>query len=140
MTAHHLASPSRPPASPARRRLRIIARAILVLWAGFWLFFAVASRLGEGMSDAGTRSLVVRGSALLIVAATAWSIPRIGGWLLVLGGVLLGAGMLPFMPHAPLTVRLFLGGPPALIGTLLIVAFGGPPSSTRESGGSSGTA
>src|SRR5574338_959526 len=102
--------PSRPPSLFARPPLRAIARAILLLWVGFWVFFAVASRLGEGMSEAGWHTLVIRGGTLLIVAAIAWFVPRIGGWLLVLSGVLLGAGFLPFTHHAYLTVRLVLGG------------------------------
>lgn len=131
-----MTAPSRPPSLGARSPLRAIARTILVLWVGIWLFFAVASRLGEGMSEAGSHTLAIRGGALLIVAATAWFAPRIGGWLLLLGGVLLGAGLLPFTHHAYWTVRLILGGPPVLVGLLLIVAFRGPLS--QEPAGRSG--
>lgn len=108
-----------------------------MLWVGFWLFFAVASRLGEGISEAGLHTLATRGGALLLVAAIAWFAPRIGGWLLLLGGVLVGAGLLPFTHHVHLTVRLMLGGPPILVGLLLMVAFG-KPRSTKDRNASAG--
>jgi len=113
------------PTPPTRRILRIIARVVLLLWVGFWLFFATASRIGEGMSAEGMTTLLVRGGVLLVLAAIAWFAPAVGGWLLVASGVLLCTGFLPFAPRALVVVRVFLGIPPILVGTLLVLAFPG---------------
>lgn len=125
-----MTSPTSVPSPPSRRRLRIIARAVLLLWVGFWLFFAVASRVGEGISGEGMTTLVMRGGVLLVLAAIAWFAPRVGGWLLLASGLLLCTGVLPFARHALVGVRLVLGVPPILAGTLLILAFPGRTESS----------
>ena len=125
-----MSSPSSVPSPPTRHRLRIIARVVLLLWVGFWLFFAIASRVGEGISGEGMTTLVMRGGVLLVLAAIAWFAPTVGGWLLLTSGVLLCTGVLPFARHALVVVRLVLGVPPILVGTFLILAFPGRTESS----------
>lgn len=101
---------------------------------------SVALRTGAVPWQCAPQGRAVCGCALPIVAATAAAVPEAGRWLRVLCGVLVGAGLFPYMPKAPLTVRPVPGSPPVLVGNLLIVAIGGPPSSNRESGASGGAA
>jgi hypothetical protein len=95
---------------------------VLLLVAGFWLFFAIASRWGEGFSAAGLPSLATRGGGIILLTAVAWRWPLVGGWLLLLVGVLLYGGAVPFARNPSIMVRIMLAGPPALVGALLVVA------------------
>jgi len=108
--------------SPTARRLRLLARGVLLLFAGFWLFFAIASRWGEGFSAAGLPSLVTRGGGIVLLTVVAWRWPLVGGWLLVLVGLLLFGGAVPFARGPSIVVRIILAGPPTLVGALLVAA------------------
>jgi hypothetical protein len=90
MVALSSVNPSRRPLdlhTPAgRRRLaRIGARALLVVWAGFWGWFSVASALGEGLEGLPHLAFL---AVLVVLVALAWWRPRIGGPVLLAGALL----------------------------------------------------
>ena len=118
--------------SPAWRRLRNLARIATLVWVALWLTFAILSRLGEPATVEGMTSLAIRGGGLVVLALAAWFAPNIGGWLLVLVGVLALGGGFRFSQNPLLLVRVILGGPPIGLGVLLLLASGrsqrGPPS------------
>lgn len=109
---------------------RVLARTILALWAGFWLLFALMSRAAEGFGAGGLPTLAIRGGAILVLVLAGWFVPRVGGWLWVVAGVLLLGGTLSFVRHVPLLTRAILGVPPLLTGALLLWAErrGGSPA------------
>ncbi len=101
---------------------RAVGRTVLVMWAGFWLLFAILSRAAEGFGAGGLPTLATRGGAILVLVFAGWFFPRVGGWLWVLAGVLLLGGAFGFVRHAPLLARAILGVPPLLTGALLLWA------------------
>jgi hypothetical protein len=73
--------------------MRYFGRSLLILWAGFWIFFAVASALSETSPDPNANALgwvvVIIGTLLLAAGAVIpWIWERLGGF------VLLGIGLL----------------------------------------------
>jgi len=103
-------------APPGPRWILIVARALLLLCGGFWLFFIVASRLGEGFSVEGLTSGLLRGGAIALLMVLGWYRPRVCGWLLIV----LGLFFLRANPTNP--GNLMLGAPPLLLGVLLVWA------------------
>ena len=108
---------------------RTAARCISVCWAGWWVFFAIASWTGEG-APAGqflvplVVSLCLSGSAFF-----AWKFERIGGALLALEGLVVIAGYpLIVNERFSLTTVLFvigtLGVPPLIAGLLYVYSSG----------------
>lgn len=99
--------------------LRRVAWALLLAWAGFWLWFSIASAIGEPWPE-GTGHLVM---APLFVASVL--IPWRSEWL---GGIFLlalaAAGAWFFAPRAG--VASLLLAPPAAVG-LVLLAVGRPP-------------
>ncbi|MBN2379575.1 hypothetical protein JXM67_07215 [candidate division WOR-3 bacterium] len=72
--------------------MRYFARGLLILWAGFWIFFAVASALSETSPDPKANVLgwivVIAGTILLAAGAVIpWIWELIGGYLLFAEGV-----------------------------------------------------
>ncbi len=101
---------------------RAVGRVILVMWAGFWLLFALLSRIAESFGAGGLPTLLTRGGAILVLVLAGWFVPRVGGWLWVLAGVLLLGGAFDFVRYAPLLTRAILGVPPIVTGALLLWA------------------
>ncbi len=76
--------------------VRYFGRALLILWAGFWIYFAFASALSEVYADPDTNALgwviVITGTLLLVGGAIIpWIWERLGGF------VLLGIGTFLFV-------------------------------------------
>jgi uncharacterized membrane protein len=86
---------------------------VLVVWAGFWAWFALAVGLSEGRPAAVPVSLLVAsvlmiasvglrwprfGSALLVVGAVlaAWIFRGAAAWWLFCGPMVLAAGLIPW--------------------------------------------
>lgn len=101
------------------RYLRPIGRAVLVLWAGFWGWFNVASAFGEGPSIE-LRHLAL-GVLIVASAALTWRYPRPGGLVLLALAV---AGFVAFGPEPFLLATLI--APPIVAAILLELA---PPRS-----------
>ncbi|MBD3285871.1 hypothetical protein GF359_05290 [candidate division WOR-3 bacterium] len=72
--------------------MRYFARGLMILWAGFWIFFAVASAISETSPDPNANALgwmvVIIGTILLAAGAIIpWIWERIAGYLLITEGV-----------------------------------------------------
>jgi len=72
--------------------MRYFGRSLLIVWAGFWIFFAVASALSEISPDPKANVLgwlvVIVGSLLLLAGAIIpWIWERLGGFILLAEGV-----------------------------------------------------
>lgn len=89
-----------------------LVRALLVAWAGFWIWFNVASSMGESEGHWG-HLLFAAVTALL--AAAGWFWPLVGGVVMILAGMLSAR----FFPH-PAAFTL-LSAPAVVIGLLLVL-------------------
>jgi len=110
----------------------ILARALSLIWAGWWVFFGVASALGERLSPFGVlMHAAVPGGIFLISAAIAWKWETTGGVLLILEGLLVCA-VYPVWEHSrfPVSTILFvlltMALPPIVAGCLFVA--GGCPT------------
>lgn len=101
------------------RYLRPIGLTVLVLWAGFWGWFNIASAFGEGPSVELWH--LALGALIVASAAIAWRYPRPGG-LVLLG--LAAAGFAAFGPEPFLLATLIT--PPVVAAILLALAPGRP--------------
>jgi hypothetical protein len=104
-----------PPPSP-RALLRLAATLLLLLWGGFWLWFAGASIISE--FDPETVGIPLLRFVLPVVALLALGVftPRPGGVLLIAGSVYAG------MYYDNASARLLLALPMLLCGLGLAVA------------------
>lgn len=109
----------------------LIARALALLWAGFWIFFFVA----EGRAWRSPWRVMTFwygvGLVFTILALVPWKWETTGGVLLVEAGLLAGVGYtiwstprLPFTSRAITTV--LFGGPPLVAGILFLIHPGTP--------------
>jgi hypothetical protein len=109
--------------------MRLIARVLSLLWAAFWVWFGVASGIGEGLTAAGTLmhtaapGLIFLGSALL-----AWRVELVGGIGLIAEGLLvcvaypvMASGRFP--PQTIFFVLLTMGAPPLIAGLLFLLGW-----------------
>jgi len=117
---------------PAARWMDFLARVISGLWAGFWIFFAVASLAADYNSRGGVSLgglLIPLGITviLLLLALTAWRWVRIGRIVLPLAGAALLVGYPLIAKHFPVSTKVIvmatLGLPPLSAGVLLITAW-----------------
>jgi NADH:ubiquinone oxidoreductase subunit 2 (subunit N) len=112
--------------------MRLSARLIVVLWAGFWIFFAVGSAIdGGGKTDihAGESLkgiLAVAAIVLVCVGAIylVWRRPLVAGISLILIGIVVTGAYVRI--SRPDFVLLIIGLPPFLSGILFLL------SSTRR--------
>lgn len=83
-TSARLSPAGHPPGHRIQSLTSIASLALLVLWAGFWLWFSVSVVLSE-------RTLAWQPYAFIAtiigLAAAAWRFPRIGGILMIAAGV-----------------------------------------------------
>ena len=117
---------------PAARWMDFLARLTSGLWAGFWIFFAVASSAADFNSRGGASLgglLIPLGmtAILLFLALTAWRWVRIGRIALPLAGAAVFAGYPLIVGHFPVSTKAIvmatLGLPPFSAGALLITAW-----------------
>ncbi|MCC6731254.1 MAG: hypothetical protein IT208_18170 [Chthonomonadales bacterium] len=121
--------------------LEVAALTIALVWAGWWVFFGVASGIGEGLSPLGVLvHAAVPGLVFLaaVLASAVW--PRVGAWVLLAEGAVVLIGY-PIMVHG---TRLFnvatiafvlatMAGPPTLAGALLLASRRGGPAAAAPS-------
>jgi hypothetical protein len=109
--------------------LRTIAGIIALLWAGFWIFFGVASGISEGLT---IPAIVLHGSMpglfFLISASAAWIWKRYGGVLLLVEGIPIAIGYPlaaggAMSANGIITVLLIMALPPIVSGGLFIAAW-----------------
>lgn len=112
---------------PAVQWERNSARAILLTWAAFWIWFGLASGLSEHLPPLGIFiHTAAPGLVFALIAAIAWRHERAAAWLLlaVAAGILFAYNEL--MGHRGtlfvLQVGSILAGPPLLAGLLFYMA------------------
>ena len=88
-----------------------LARALLLLWAAFWVWFNVASAIGE---NEGTWGHLLFAGIAVCLAGIGCFLPRIGGVLMLAAAVAAA-----FAFHNPAALGL-LAAPAAVIGVLLL--------------------
>jgi hypothetical protein len=103
----------------------LLARALAVLWAAFWLFFFVAESLAFRTPALVAAPWVGVGLLFLVLALVPCRWERGGGFLLVGAGVALGAAYPIWAPPEPsvlsrVITTAILSGPPLLAGMLLL--------------------
>jgi hypothetical protein len=108
---------------------RWTAGAILLLWAGWWAFFAAAVIISEPWAGEAIKPIVLV-MTLLSGALLAWRFPRPCAALLLLEGAFLLWAVFGYL-HNPMPTTWFLFGtlalPPLLAGLLLFT----PPTSQK---------
>ena len=113
-------------ASEREGRLLLAARVLSLAWAAWWLFFGLASALGEGLGVlGGVLHVALPGGVCLLSALLAWRWPIPGGWLLIIEGLALAVGY-PWMAWGRLgggvilLTALLLALPPLVAGALFL--------------------
>lgn len=87
---------------------KYIARIIALVWAGWWVFFGLASGIGEGLDPIGVVvHTAVPGLIFLVLAIIAWLREDIGGALLVLAGLVIMV-IYPLMARGSLSISTIL--------------------------------
>jgi NADH:ubiquinone oxidoreductase subunit 2 (subunit N) len=108
--------------------MRLSARLIVVLWACFWIFFAVGSAIGDGgktdipASESLKGILTVAAIVLVCVGAIylAWRRPIVAGISEILIGI---AAMGAYLSISrPENVMLIIGLPPLLSGIIFLIS------------------
>ena len=108
--------------------IRLSARLIVVLWAGFWIFFAVGSAIGDGgktdtSGGEGLKGAIAVATIVLFCAGAiylAWRRPLVAGISEILIGI---AAMGAFLSISrPESVMLIIGLPPLLAGILFLIS------------------
>jgi hypothetical protein len=107
-------------------RMVLMARALALLWAGFWIWFFVAECWAWRSPWRAMAFWTAVGLAFSILALLPWKWQKTGGVLLVVSGLLIAVGYarwstarLPFTSRA-ITTLLF-GGPPLVAGILFLI-------------------
>ena len=105
------------------RIFKYIARIIALVWAGWWVFFGLASGIGEGLDPIGVVvHTAVPGLIFLVLAIIAWLREDIGGALLVLAGLVIMV-IYPLMARGSLSISTILVAM-ALLALPLLIAGG----------------
>lgn len=118
------------PAWTVERWERNGARAILLAWAGFWIWFGLASGLSEQLSPLGILvHMAAPGLVFAGIAALAWRHEHAAAWLLILIAVAILFIYNEMMGHRGLLYVLQVGsilaGPPLVAGLLFYFAWRG---------------
>lgn len=96
-------------------------RALALCWAGFWLWFGIASGIGE---KEGIVNLIIHvlmpGGIGMLTALAAWRWARSGGALLAVEGLLIMLAMAIGALHARILLFLILALPPFVAGLMIL--------------------
>lgn len=112
---------------------RWIARILSLVWAGFWVYFGLASGISEPTTERGKLMDVlihtaVPGLVFLVSALIAWWWQAVGGVLLLVEGLVIAVGYLLMTQHSRFSlltksqVDLMLALPPLVSGILFLAA------------------
>ncbi len=113
-------------ASPrdSRKRLRLLGRLLVLVWAAFWLWFGIASSVGERESVGGTLAHILPGLGFLIVGVLAFAWQIKAAILLVAMGLAVGILYPLYATNMPLMTIVFMemtmALPPLVAGILLL--------------------
>jgi hypothetical protein len=107
-------------------RTVVLARALALLWAGFWAIFFVAEALAWKTPARLTASWAGIGLLFLMLALVPWGWEGVGGVLLAVSGLFIGVAYAIWAPpRLPFTSRvittLVLGGPPLAAGIVFFM-------------------
>jgi len=108
------------------------ARILSLAWAGFWVWFGLASGISEPTTERGKLMDVlihttVPGLVFLVTALIAWRWEAVGGVLLLLEGLIIAVGY-PWMFHGRFPLRTYvfveltMAVPPLVAGVLFLIA------------------
>ena len=108
--------------------LRNAARVLAILWAGFWIWFGLASGIAEKLTPGGVLlHTAVPGLFFVLLLVVAWRWEAVGGALLVLIGLLMAVAYPILFRRLPaLTIfltDLTLALPPLVAGVLFLLAW-----------------
>lgn len=107
------------------KRIRFIARILILLWVGFWGFFLVASILCEPFQATAFTPIAIFLLFFVVPVFIAWRWERIGGILLLLIGHAVFV-VYPLVMNVPLAtilmVYLTMAFPPLLAGLLFFIS------------------
>lgn len=114
--------------------MRLSARLVLVLWAGFWIFFVVGSAIGGGGAPPVTSSESLKGiltavGVVLVCSSAvyfAWRPPRVAGISSILIGILVTGAYLSISRFE--SVLSLIALPPLLSGILFLMSSRRPRS------------
>lgn len=119
----------------ATKWMRYIARALTVIWAGFWTFFLVSGTLLDPLSGAMTTgrweealpALLKIVLLFVVPAAIPWLWEAVGGIVCVVAGFVLPIYVVLPLPDAPLSqiigTSLLFGLPPLVAGILFLASW-----------------
>lgn len=102
-----------------------LVRALTVIWAGFWLWFGVASAVLERQPWHGVVLYALRpGLMFVAIVVIAWLWPRPGGVVLIVTSFLLAAWYGIYYGDKPTALKVFvlatIALPPLLAGLILL--------------------
>jgi hypothetical protein len=102
-----------------------LVRIVTVVWAGFWLWFGLASAVVESLSWQSTVLYAVRPGLIFAgIALFAWMWPRPGGVVLVVAAFVLAAWYGIYYGEKPTSLKLFvlstIALPPLAAGLVLL--------------------
>lgn len=101
--------------------LKIVARILILIWAGFWLWFAIMSSIAEKM----VADLLFIGVIVLIPAIVVFMWEGIGAWFIFIIGLIIAAGYPIMFSGLNTTMKigtdLMLSFCPLTAGILLII-------------------
>jgi len=108
------------------KSVEYLARALALLWAGFWTFFFIAESLAWHTPLDRTTIWVAVGLAFVILALVAWRWEVAGGLVLIAAGVLAALAYAIWGPRElSVTIRvttlLAFGVPPVAAGALFLM-------------------
>jgi len=112
-----------------RRQFAIAARALALLWAGFWMYFSLAEgyRQQLGLTETLQGSWQY-GLLSLIIALIAFWWDVFGGILLISAGV---AWFMHYFPRVELGYTLVQIAPPLIAGVMLLASSRKPKENTQ---------
>jgi hypothetical protein len=105
--------------------MRWMARLLAVAWSGWWLFFGLASGIGEKLEPAGVLlDGLLPGGFFLVTTLVAWRWETLGGALMVIEGIAVLVAY-PILAHRMTTATILfvlatMALPPLAAGILLL--------------------
>jgi hypothetical protein len=106
--------------------LRFTSRSLALAWGVFWSWFGAASGISEGIGLLGTIvHTALPGLIFLVSALIPWWLPRTGGVILIVEGVIVAIAYPIMFGQFPLATIIFvlltMSAPPLLSGILFLL-------------------
>ncbi len=113
-------------ARPTLDWLLLATRILMILWAGFWTWFGLASGFAEGLQPIGVLiHTAVPGLFFGLLVLIAWRWPTAGGFVLLAAGVAVSIAYPIVFARMPAATRNFvlltMAAPPLICGVLLLL-------------------